>query len=258
MSGLVAEGVGVRRGGRWLLRGVNLELGPGEVLAVVGPNGAGKTTLLRVLAGLEPPEEGRVRLDGSDVSRLPRREAARRIAYLPAEEEPAPAFLLGEMVALGRHPWRGAFAAPDPQDERLVRDALASLGLGDLGGRRIDTLSTGERQRGALARALAQDARVLLLDEPTSHQDLGRRLEVLAHLRAEARRRVVVLVLHDLNLAARGADRLLLLAEGRALAEGPPARVLDPELIQRAFGAEVAILDHPDGGPVVAPRGGRA
>jgi iron complex transport system ATP-binding protein len=254
-AALRLEGVGFAYRGHPVLAGVDLDVAAGEVVALVGPNGAGKTTLLRVAAGLLPPATGRVLVGGEDLRSIDRRVLARRVGGVAAQEEAVFPFRVRETVALGRHPWRGRFAAPTAADEAGVEAALDATDLRRLADRVVPSLSTGERQRAAFARALAQDAAVLLLDEPTAHLDLGHRAGVVATMRREgARGKAVLAAFHDLSLAALAADRMVLLVAGRVVASGTPAEVLTPERIREAFGADVAVMAHPrTGTPVVAP-----
>jgi len=242
--------------GPLVLDGIDLQVARGEVVGVVGPNGAGKSTLLRLASGLLAPLSGEVLLDGEPVHALPRRLAARRIAGVAAEEEPRFPFTVRDTVALGRHPWRGAFAPLSGEDEARIDAALAAADLVALADRSLPTLSSGERQRAMLARCLVQGGDVVLLDEPTAHLDLGHRLRMLELVRTTAleRRQGVLAALHDLNLASQVADRLVLLVAGRVAAEGEPGDVLTPARIAEAFGASVEVLSHPQtGGPVVVP-----
>lgn len=256
MALLQLQDVRFAYGDRTVVQPLSLTLEAGCAAAVVGPNGAGKTTLLRLAGGLLAPAAGRVLVGGRDLAGLPRREAARRLAGVPAEESAVFPFTVRETVRLGRHAWRGAFAPLDERDHALVEGALADTALGDLAGRPLPSLSSGERQRASLARCLAQDAPLCLLDEPTSHLDLGQRLRVLRLLRRQARDhgRTVLAVLHDLNLAAAFADRVLLMVAGRLVADGTPGEVLTAERVEQAFGEPVRIVAHPeDGRPVVVP-----
>ncbi len=239
--------------------GVDLTIARGEIVAVVGPNGAGKSTLLRLASGLLEPQAGEVCLDGEPVRSIPRRLAARRIAGVAAETDPRFPFTVRDTVALGRHPWRGSFGPLSAADEARIDAALEAADLLALADRPLPSLSSGERQRAALARCLAQGGDLLLLDEPTAHLDLGHRLRMLDVLRARAKAsgRAVLAVLHDLNLAGVFADRIVLLVGGRVAADGPPAAVLTAARIREAFGAAVDVLDHPQtGAPVVVPIGG--
>ena len=239
-----------------VLDGVDVGVAPGEIVAVVGPNGAGKSTLLRLASGLLEPQAGEVLLDGVPIRSLPRRLAARRIAGVVADADARFPYTVRDTVALGRHPWRGAFGALSADDEARIDGALAAAELVHLADRPLPSLSSGERQRAALARCLVQGGDLALLDEPTAHLDLGHRLRMLDVLRtrAKARGRAVLAVLHDLNLAGAFADRVVLLVAGRVAADGSPAEVFTPDRIREAFGAAVDVLDHPKtGAPVVVP-----
>jgi len=243
-------------GARAILAGISLAFEEGRATAIVGPNGSGKTTLLRLAGGLLEPASGSVWLEGHDLAAIPRRAAARRLAGIPAEEASVFPFSVRETVQLGRHPWRGAFAPLTPEEEALIDRALERTALTELAERAVPALSSGERQRVSIARCLVQQADVCLLDEPTAHLDLGQRLRMLRVLREEAHvyGRTVLAVLHDLNLAASFADRIVLLVDGRVLADGAPADVLTAALVERAFGTPVRIMPHPDhGAPVVVP-----
>lgn len=252
MTLLAARSLTVSLGSAPIVSQVDLDVAAGEVVALVGPNGAGKTTLLRALAGLLAPSAGSVSVCGLAAASSTPRQWARQVAYVPAEEESAPAFAVRELVALGRHPWRGPFSALKATDQALIDEALEAFGLAHLARRKAATLSSGERQRVALARAQVQDARVLLLDEPTAHQDLGRRVEVMQALRGGSSPRAVVVALHDLALAGLCADRVALLYGGSLVCIGPPADVLTPQVLDAAFGA-VQVLAHPSGAPIVLP-----
>lgn len=257
MARLVLDDVRFAYGAHEALAGVSLEVGPGEKVAVLGPNGAGKSTLLRVASGYLRPAAGRVLLDGRDLAGIPRREAARRISGVAADESHDFPFTVREAVALGRHPWRGAFAPPSERDRERVETALGRTHLLPLADRRLPSLSSGERQRVALARCLAQDAEVLLLDEPTAHLDLGHQLRLLAALsrHAATRRCAVLAAIHDVNLAAGWADRVVLLVAGEVVAQGTPRDVLTEERLEAAFGAPVRVLPHPDAdAPLIVPR----
>ena len=245
------RGVGVQLGGRTVLDGVDLGVGPGEWLSVVGPNGAGKTTMLRAVLGLVT-SSGMIEIDGRSDLRAP--ERARAIALVPQTPIVPPGMLVADYVLLGRTPHRGLFAGDSPRDFEIVASTLERLDLSGFGSRELTSLSGGERQRVVLARALAQEAPILLLDEPTTALDLGHQQEVLElvdHLRHSMATTVVATV-HDLTLAARYGDRVAMLSGGRIVDEGAPADVLTADAIAEIFGARVRVLDDPDG-PVIVP-----
>jgi iron complex transport system ATP-binding protein len=246
-------------GGRPLVRGVDLEVRAGELVALVGPNGAGKSTLLRLVAGELEPERGSVRLAGAPLGSRSLVERARLRAVMPQETLLRFAFTVRQVVELGR------FAAPDPSaDERVVDEALRTTGVAHLASRAFPTLSGGERALATLARVLAQEAPLLLLDEPTASLDLSHQQHAMAVARAAAEAGGGVLaVVHDLNLAATYADRIVLLADGRVVAAGPPWEVLTEERLEAVFGCPVVVVTSPCGDcplvvPVGAPRAPRA
>lgn len=248
------EGVGFRAGGREILSGVSLTLDRGEILTLAGPNGAGKTTLLRLASRVATPSAGRVRVAGRDVTELSRRELARELAVVPQDVTLAFPFSAGEIVLMGRAPHLGLLGFETADDVGRAREAMERVGVAHLADRSVLELSGGERQLLLLARALAQDARVLLLDEPTSHLDLRHRVTVLEQVRDfVAGGRSALVVSHDLGLAARSADRLALLAGGRLAGLGTPDQVLRPEILRAVFGVETSIVETPDGGVVVVP-----
>lgn len=255
---MAPAGLSVGRRGRTVLHDAPLTAVPGELHVVVGPNGAGKSTLLAALAG-DVSSDPAVLLDGVPVRSLPAPELARRRAVLLQQSSVAFGFTVAEVVAMGRHPWPVSSDAGGSDADVLDR-AVADADVGALLGRRASELSGGEAARVALARVLAQDTPVLLLDEPTAALDLGQAERVVAMLARRARGGTcVVAAVHDLTLAAAHADRVTLLAAGRTLASGPAGTVLTPELLRAAYGWEVDVVDHPvTGRPLVLPRSGQA
>jgi iron complex transport system ATP-binding protein len=236
---------------------VSFEVAAGEILGVIGPNGSGKTTLVRLVSKVHAPERGEIRLAGTSLTRLSRRALARQVAVLPQELEPAFALTVEELVLMGRHPHAEGRFFETAGDLARAREAMALAGVRELADQPLDALSGGERQRATLARALAQEPRLLLLDEPTSHLDLRHQREVVGLLRRLNRERglTALLVSHDLNLAGEVADRILLLSGGRVARIGPPAQVLDEAVLEAAYGCPVRVEKNPDSGrPVVTIR----
>ncbi len=237
-------------GGRVALRGITMEVEGGEVVAVCGPNGAGKTTLLRCLVGFVRPSAGEVTLLGRSVWEIPPRERARVVAYLPQHPVCPPQFPCQEVVRMGRY----AYADP-PGDLRAVRWAMERTNTLHLWGRPFGATSGGERQRVLLARAIAQQARVFVLDEPTAHLDLAGQLETL-RLLGDLRRTgaAVICALHDLTLAALVCDRVVLLAGGQIHAQGAPHEVITLSTLRAVYGVEAVVIPHPQARtPVVLP-----
>jgi ABC-type cobalamin/Fe3+-siderophores transport system ATPase subunit len=236
-----ARAVALRRGAREVLRGIDLAIGAGEAVALVGPNAAGKSTFLHALAGLLPLDAGEVRIDGRPLASWSRDALARTVAYVAAGDD-APALLTVEdRAALGRYPHRGPFRPLTAADRDAVARALASTGIAALARRPLTTLSAGERQLAALARGLAQEPRVLLLDEPGAHLDVGHQLQLFRALDGVRACGVAVLaVVHDLQRAAAWAERVVVVSDGRVAAAGPPADVLGGEACARAFGVAIA------------------
>ncbi len=240
-AALCAEGLGVRRGGRMVVDGVTFGLRPGQWAAVVGPNGAGKSTLLVALAGLLPRAAGQVWLQGRPLEAWPPRERARRMAWLGQQAGAEGELAVEDVVLLGRLPHHGLLGAPTAADRQVAQAALAACDATALAGRRLDELSGGERQRVLLARALAVQAPLLLLDEPTAHLDPPHQRALFAALAAHAAAGGAALaVLHDLG-AALGADRVLVLEQGRLVAEGAPGDAALHQAIERVFGHALAI-----------------
>jgi iron complex transport system ATP-binding protein len=250
-----------------VLAGVSLSAGPHEIVGILGPNGSGKTTLLKVLAGLLHPDEGRVLLDDRALAALDRRAAAARMSVVPQETQLAFDYSVLEMVLMGRYAHLGPFELEGPDDFAAARRALRATGTDHLESRPFASLSGGEKQRVVVASALAQlDRRepaepvgpgaFLLLDEPTASLDLGYQLELLALFRQlhQARRLGILVSIHDLNLAAALCDRLVLLRDGRVLADGPTVDVLTPAHIRELYGVEAEVVAHATAGhPVVVP-----
>jgi iron complex transport system ATP-binding protein len=247
---LEARGLTLKRGRREILAGLDLSLRAGEVTALVGPNGAGKSTLLAGLCGLLPPIAGAVRLDGQDLSALPPMARARRIGFLPQMPEIAWPLEVRILVGLGRTPHIGARGL-SAADARIIDAALEEAGAADLAERDASTLSGGERARVMIARVLAGEPDWLLADEPLAGLDPGCQIDAAETLVRRARAGCgVVLTLHDLTLAARIADRVLVLAEGRLLADGPPEVALVPDVLARAFAVRTALRRGPEGASV--------
>ena len=244
---LKIERLSVSYGERRVLDGVSLEVRSGEVLALIGPNGAGKSTLVRAASGVTPVESGRVRTNGDDLLTLPALQRARRLAVVPQAVTLPPAFTAWETVLLGRNPYLNFIGQLSARDEEIAREALAKVDALDLAERRVGELSGGEQQRVLLARALAQSTPILLMDEPTAHLDLHYQVGLLETVQALAHTDglAVLVALHDLNLAARYADRLVLLVDGEVKAAGSPRQVLTAELISTAYHLPVEVVPHP-------------
>jgi iron complex transport system ATP-binding protein len=243
VTAIVLDRVSVSLGGVRVVEAVSAAVEPGEWLTVIGPNGAGKSTLLRAIAGLLP-YEGSIRLDGVEVGSVSRRQLARRIAFVPQSPILPPDMPVRDYVLLGRTPYIGMFSNEGRSDHEAADRALNRLELGSFAQRPLSTLSGGEQQRAVLGRALAQEAAVLLLDEPTTALDIGRQqqaLELVAVLR-EQRQLTVVSAMHELTLAAQYADRLALLSGGRLVAAGPPDLIATQELISEHYNASVRIV----------------
>ena len=250
---LRCDGLTVDLGGRRLLDGLCLDLASGEWTAIVGPNGAGKSTALRAIAGLVG-HTGSVEIDGAAATSLSTRERARRLAFVPQNPAIPPATGVRDYLLLGRTPYLGPLAAASVTDHDIVDAVMARLDLAMLAGRSLDTLSGGERQRVILGRALAQQPRVLLLDEPTTALDLGHQVEVL-DLVDELRRSedlTVVSTMHDLSLAGQYADTIALLDGGCLAAAGPPDEVLTADLVGLHYRTAVRVISG-DQGPIVVP-----
>jgi len=251
---LQLRGVSCRYGEREVLHAVDFEAEPGTLTAILGPNGAGKSTLLKAAGGLIS-FSGEALLDGRPMAELPRREVARQVA-LVAQDPPADVpFTVLELVLMGRSPRLGRLALESEHDRALAQQAMVDAGVASLAERPIDQLSGGERRRVFLARALAQEPRLLLLDEPTAFLDLGHQAQVLEHARALAGRGLcVVAVLHDPNLAAAWADRVVLMRDGRVVAAGPSSEVLRAPALQALYGTGLVETSGPGGeGPYFAP-----
>lgn len=244
MSILSAESLSVRLGDKAVLSEISAAFAPGLVTAVVGPNGAGKSTLLDCLAALRRPDAGRATLDGRSVRALPSRERARRIAYLPQNAEIAWAVDGRTFIGLGRTPYVGAWGLT-AEDRAAVDRAMAVTGVERFADRVVSTLSGGERARVLIARALAGDPQWLLADEPLAGLDPGHVLDACDLFRrlADDEGRGVIVTLHDLDAAMRVADRVIVLAGGRVLADGAPAEALSPEVLKAAYGVEARTLE---------------
>ncbi len=247
MALLTADDLQVRLGSRTVLDGVTCAFTPGSFTGIVGPNGSGKTTLLRALSGVMSPTAGQVCLDGRPIRSLPPRARARQIAVVAQHLADEFDFTAEEVVAMGRYPHLGRWRSEGPTDRTQVQQAMAVTGTADLASRRFSSLSGGERQRVAIARALAQQAQIVLLDEPSNHLDVRHVVSLFDLLTSLNREQglTVVAVLHDLNLAALYCARLMLLHRGQMVAAGRPAEVLQPEVINRAYGSQVMVTTHP-------------
>jgi iron complex transport system ATP-binding protein len=255
MSSLAFQGLGVRYGSRSAITNFTDSVRPGEWLCLIGPNGAGKSSILRAVAGLVP-HEGSIEVDGSPLQIRSARRRAELVAYVPQLPQ-LPADMTGaEYVLLGRNPYISYFGVETAHDRAMVASVLERLDLMDLAGRHLGTMSGGERQRLVIARALAQEAPILLLDEPTSALDIGHQqqaLELVDRLRRE-HGLTVVSAMHDLTLAGLYADRLTLLHQGHVVAAGTAQHVLRPETLSEFYGVSVAVHHQDDGTVVVVPR----
>lgn len=258
-TSLAAKTLTLGYGGVPIIDGLSLEVLAGKITAIVGANACGKSTLLRGLARLQKPSAGTVLLDGADIHGQPSRAVAQKLGILPQMPQAPAGITVAELVERGRTPHRGPFGRRTRDDDDAVARALRETGTLELAERAVDDLSGGQRQRVWIAMALAQETDVLLLDEPTTYLDLAHQVEVLELLRRlnAERGTTVVMVLHELNLAARYADHLVAMTHGAIVAQGVPSETLDAELVRRVFGLEALVVPDPvSGTPLVVPLGG--
>ncbi|MFC0201213.1 ABC transporter ATP-binding protein [Paracoccus rhizosphaerae] len=240
--------------GRRLLDDLTLDLPAGRVIALIGHNGSGKSTLLKVLAR-QMPAHGHVAFEGRPLSHWRARDHARRLAFLPQTTPPAEGMLVRELVTLGRYPWHGALGRFGPADHAAVAAAMEECGVTRFADRLVDTLSGGERQRVWLAMMVAQQAGTLLLDEPISALDISHQVEVMDLVRrmCHAQGRSAVIVLHEVNMAARFCDHVVALKAGRLVLQGSPADLMRPAALQAIYGLPMQVLTRDDGLPVAIP-----
>lgn len=234
---------------------VSLEAHAGAILAIFGPNGSGKTTLFKCIAGLWKPQQGEILFDGHNLLKLSGPQRARRVAVVPQEHEPPFPYTVAEVVLMGRAVHIPAYAAPGRKDREIVEEAIQAVGITSLRDHAYTRISGGERQLALVARALAQQTPILLLDEPTSHLDFRNQLHVLKMVRQIARQRrlTVLMTLHDPNLALLFADQVAVLNQGSIQARGPAREVITENMLSQVYGVEVDILNH-NGTSVVAPK----
>ncbi|MGA4845632.1 ABC transporter ATP-binding protein [Streptomyces sp. G5(2025)] len=237
------EGLGVVIDGKSLVRDLSLDAGSGEVVGLVGPNGSGKSTALRCVYRALRPATGTVRVGGDDIAGLSMRRSAQLVAAMTQDGAVDLDFTVEEVVALGRAPHQRGNQALSARERELCAGAMERLDILHLAKRGVLTLSGGERQRVLLARALVQEPRILVLDEPTNHLDVRHQIEMLSHLRGAGL--TVLVVLHDLNLAAAACDRIGVLSQGRLVASGSPADVLTESLVADVFGVKATVVPHP-------------
>ncbi|MFI0419341.1 ABC transporter ATP-binding protein [Spongiactinospora sp. 9N601] len=257
---LQAVGVRLGYGERIVVDGLDLGVEPGTITAIIGPNGCGKSTLLRALGRLLRPAGGEVLLDGKRIDKIPSKEVAKVLGVLPQAPTAPEGLTVADLVARGRHPHQSWYRQWSSDDEAAIQEALSMTGLLDLAERPLDELSGGQRQRAWISMALAQGTDLLLLDEPTTFLDLAHQVEVLElvrRLHSDARR-TIIMVLHDLNLAARYADRLVAMRDGRLVAAGAPHDVLTEQMLLRVFELDAKVIADPVAGtPLVVPIGTR-
>ncbi len=247
------------RGGKKILDGVSLTVERGRFVALIGPNGAGKSTLLRHAAGVYPLPPGRLFLDGRDRSRLDPREAAKIAAYVPQSREPDIPFTVREIVEQARYPWLAGWGKASSSDRMHIDQAIDRVGLGPMANRIFSTLSGGEQQKVLLAAAFAQDAKLLLLDEPTTFLDPPCQDEIFALIEEACREKkiAILVVTHDINRAVVSADRVVALREGIIVREGSPAEIATPQALEEIYDSEFLLTPHPDNGrSMVVPRSG--
>jgi iron complex transport system ATP-binding protein len=254
---LAARGVTLSYERAVVLEGLDLEVASGTVTTLIGANGSGKSTILKAFGRLLAPTAGHVEIDGAPVRSLSGKAVARRLAILPQKPLTPSATTVRDLVSRGRHPHQSLLTPWTAADASAVDEALAATGLVELAGRDVGTLSGGQLQRAWLALVLAQQAETILLDEPTTFLDLSHQLDILRLVRSINRSRgaTVVMVLHDLTLAARYSDRLVVIGRGRVLADGAPWDVLTPEVLRDAFDLDALVIPDPtSGAPLVVPR----
>ncbi|MYR37216.1 ATP-binding cassette domain-containing protein [Streptomyces sp. SID4944] len=257
VSRLAARGVTVGYGGRAVIDGLDVEIPPGVVTTIIGPNGCGKSTLLRTLTRLLRPTDGTVVLDGEDIAKLRTRDVAKKLGLLPQAPVAPEGLTVGDLVARGRHPHQSWLRQWSSDDAGVVERALTMTGVADLADRPVDSLSGGQRQRVWISMTLAQGTDLLLLDEPTTYLDLAHAIDVLDLVDdLHESGCTVVMVLHDLNLATRYSDNLIVMRSGRILAQGHPRDVITAELLHEAFGLQATVIDDPVGDrPLIVPIG---
>jgi len=241
--------LGVRIGDTPILHEVTIGFTEGEVTALLGHNGSGKSTLLKVLARHQPPSEGQANLRGKSFRHTGAREFARTVGYLPQHPPATDGLTVRELVALGRYPWRGPLGRYTAEDHQLIDQAITDTGLEPFTHRSVDTLSGGERQRAWIAMLLAQQTRCLLLDEPISALDVKHQVETLrlVHRLAESRELTVIVVLHDVDLAARFCDRLVALKAGRLIADGRPREIMESAMLEAIYGVPMGVMERAPG-----------
>jgi len=253
---LVIEAIDLSYDDRRVVEGLSLHVATGRITTIVGPNGCGKSTLLRGIARILKPGAGRVLLDGSDIHRMPTREVAQRIGLLPQGPTAPEGLTVEDLVSRGRYPHQTMFQRWSHADEAAVDSALASTGMDDLRRRPVDELSGGQRQRAWIALALAQETPIVLLDEPTTFLDLAHQVDVLDLLADLNERdgRTIVMVLHDVNQAARYSHEIVAMKAGAVVAAGPPGGIIDAAFLREVFGLEAQVIADPvDGTPVCLP-----
>lgn len=254
---LAARGIRVGYGGRTVIDGLDVEIPSGVVTTIIGPNGCGKSTLLRTLTRLLKPAGGAVVLDGEDIASLRTRDVAKKLGLLPQAPVAPEGLTVSDLVARGRHPHQSWLRQWSSDDADIVRKALALTGVADLADRPVDSLSGGQRQRVWISMTLAQGSDLLLLDEPTTYLDLAHAIDVLDLVDdLHESGCTVVMVLHDLNLATRYSDNLVVMRDGSVLAQGHPRDVITAELLDEAFGLRAMVIDDPVGDrPLIVPIG---